>query len=278
MLTKLTNPKKSTHNYINDGLLAFNNLSIAEKEASLGMRANNDPSKGNFAIFTDVFCNSGRISIDGAAGIGQARYNKDLDCNHGRFITRGKGRRTDQSAETGSFHVLPEKLQDSLLAVAKKNGNKSRRHFTAYFCRQQEACAAKAANAIAMKLQSNEKDLINILYLYQKYFSTHCWKTVCQALDKFEKLTSKKDKIECVKEQILIRYLGLGWEEAHHPWSKNKHQYTASELLKHLCEIVIPLQDIKEVPNQALIKLPTWLGSFMLRTKSADLIQLDNGA
>jgi hypothetical protein len=49
-------------------------------------------------------------------------------------------------------------------------------------------------------------------------------------LDEFEKLTSKKEKIECVKEQILISYLGLGWEEAHHPWSKYKHVYTASEL------------------------------------------------
>ena len=39
-------PKKSTHNYINDGILAFNNLPLAEKEASLGMRANNDPSEG----------------------------------------------------------------------------------------------------------------------------------------------------------------------------------------------------------------------------------------
>jgi hypothetical protein len=152
------------------------------------MQANNDPSEGNFATFTDVLCDSGRILIDSAAGIVQARYNKDLDHNHGRFITRGKGRRTDQSAETGSFHVLPEKLQDSLLAVAKKNGNKSRRQFTASLCRQQEAHAAKAANAIAIKLQLTEKDLINILYLYQKYFSPHCWKTVCQALDKFEKL------------------------------------------------------------------------------------------
>ncbi len=68
-----------------------------------------------------------------------------------------------------------------------------------------------------------------------KVWSPRCWKSVCQALDEFEKLTSKKEKIECVKEQILIRYLGLGWEEAHHPWSKNKHIYTASELLKHLC-------------------------------------------
>jgi hypothetical protein len=71
-LTKLTDPRKSTHNYINDGLLVFNNLSAAEKEASLGMRANNDPSEGEFATFTDVLCNSGQISIDSATGICQA--------------------------------------------------------------------------------------------------------------------------------------------------------------------------------------------------------------
>jgi hypothetical protein len=35
--------------------------------------------------------------------------------------------------------------------------------------RQREARAEKAANAIAMKLQSTEKDLINISYLYQKF-------------------------------------------------------------------------------------------------------------
>jgi hypothetical protein len=50
------------------------------------------------------------------------------------------------------------------------------------------------------------------------------------------------------------------------------------ELLKHLCEVVIPLQDVKEVPNQAPIKLPAQPDSFMLGTKSADLIELDNGA
>ena len=280
LLTELTDPKKSTHNYINDGMLAFNNLSLAEKEASLGMRANNDPSEGNFATFTDVLCNSGRISIDSAAGIGQARYNKDLYRDHGRFITRGKGKgtRTDLSAQTGAFHTLPEKLQDSLLAVAKKNGMRSRRQFAVSLRRQREARAAKAANALAMKLQSTEKDLINISYLHQKYFSPRCWKTLHQALDEFEQLTSKKEKIECVKEQILIRYLGLGWEEAHHPWSKNKHTYTASELLKHLCEVVIPLQDTKKVPDQPPIKLPARPDGFTLGTKSADLIQLDDGA
>ncbi len=211
LLTESTNPKKSTHNYTNNGLLAFNNLSAAEKEVSLGMRANNDPSEGNFATFTEVLCNSGQISIDSAAGIGQARYNKDLDCNHGCFVTRGRNRSRDQSTETGAFHALPEKLQDLLLAVGKKNGNKSRKQFTESLRRQRAACAEKAANAIAMKLKSTKKHQINISYLYQIYFSPcSCWKTVQQALDEFKKLSSKKDKTECMKEQILIWYLGLG--------------------------------------------------------------------
>ncbi len=159
LLTELIDPKKSTNNYINNGMLAFNNLSLAKKEASLGMRANNDPTKGNFTTFTDVLCNSGRISIDSVAGIGQARYNQGSQLhNHGRFVTgrKDRGTRTDQSAETGASHMLSEKLKDSLLAAAKKNGNRSRRQFTASLRRQREARAVKAANSIAMKLQSTE--------------------------------------------------------------------------------------------------------------------------
>jgi hypothetical protein len=135
------------------------------------------------------------------------------------FCHKGKEEKENRAVDRHlSFHALPEKLQNSLLAFAKRNGNKLRRQFTALLCRQHEACAEKAANAVAMKLKSTERDLINISFLHQKLFSPHCWKTVCQALGEFEKLTSEKERIECVKEQILIRYLGLGWEEAHHPW------------------------------------------------------------
>jgi hypothetical protein len=92
LLTELTNSKKATHNYIHDRLFAFNNISQTEKDASMGKRANNDPSEGNFATFTDVLCNGGRKSINSAAGIGQARYNKDLNCNHALFVTGQKAR------------------------------------------------------------------------------------------------------------------------------------------------------------------------------------------
>jgi hypothetical protein len=58
---------------------------------------------------------------------------------------------------------------------------------------------------------------------------------------------------------------------------KVKQVYTALELFKHLCEIFIPLQDVKEVPDQPPIKLPAWPDSFTLGTQLADLIQLDDG-
>jgi hypothetical protein len=72
----------------------------------------------------------------------------------------------------GSFHTLPEKLQDSLLAVAKRNSLKSRRHFTASLHQQQAACDEKVSNAIAMKLKSTERDLITMPYLHQQYSPT----------------------------------------------------------------------------------------------------------
>ena len=53
---------------------------------------------------------------------------------------------------------------------------------------------------------------------------------------------------------------------------------TSSQQLKHLCEVIIPLQEVKEVPKQAPIKLPARPDSFTLGTKLADLIQLDDQA
>ena len=50
------------------------------------------------------------------------------------------------------------------------------------------------------------------------------------------------NKLEAVKEKILIRYLGLGIKEAYHPWSKGEHMYTADELLDHLINTIIPLE------------------------------------
>jgi hypothetical protein len=55
-----------------------------------------------------------------------------------------------------------------------------------------------------------------------------------------------------------------------------KKLITTSELLNRLCEVDIPLQDVKEVPSEAPIKLPARPDSYTLGTKPADLLELDD--
>ena len=83
-------------------------MKITDKDvtATLGNRANNDPSEGNFATFIDILCNGGRISIKSAAGIGQSRYNKDMARDHVKFITGRESKVDLLTPELGTFHKL----------------------------------------------------------------------------------------------------------------------------------------------------------------------------
>jgi hypothetical protein len=245
----------------------------------LGKRANNDPSEGNFATFTDVLCTSNRISLGSAAGIGQTRYNKDMNRNHHKLVTGRKYNESEsKELEIGIYHCIHEKLQNSLLASGKRNSKRDRKQLQKSLDEQRAQRAKKIEAGLEKKFEDAERDLITISYFHQQYSSPRCWKTRRQALDEFEKLGSKAEKLKCVREQILIRYLGLGWIGAHHPWSKNKYQYLPAELLKHLCDVVIPLQDTEDVPELPPINLPQHSVNYTMGTKSADLLALYNSA
>ena len=57
-----------------------------------------------------------------------------------------------------------------------------------------------------------------------------------------------------------MRYLGLGIEEAHHPWSENTRSFTSQELLDHLVDKVIPHEKtINNTPENVPSQLPTSL-------------------
>ena len=53
-------------------------VSDADKDACMGMKAVNDPSEAVFTTFTEELSTAGRVGLDGAAGQGQARYNNDM--------------------------------------------------------------------------------------------------------------------------------------------------------------------------------------------------------
>ena len=82
-------------------------------------------------------------------------------------------------------------------------------------------------------------------------------------------LSSEAARLRAVKEQHLIRTLGLGWMQAHHPWSKNGKVYSATHLLINLCSVVIPLAKELIVPDDAPVKLSTAPDLCTLGTLSA---------
>ena len=98
------------------------------------------------------------------------------------------------------------------------------------------------------------------------------------AFDIFNTLTSKAAQYKYVKEQIMIRHLGLGWTEEHHPYSKAGYVYTPAELMEHFLKTVIPLDVTNTVPNETpreLPGLPTQLVKVTLGTKADDCIALN---
>ena len=96
-------------------------MNITDKDvtATIGNRANNDPSERKFATFTDILCNGGQITLESAAGIGQSRYNKDTACDYAQCVTGRESKADLMAPELDTFHKLQEKLQNSLLTFYK---------------------------------------------------------------------------------------------------------------------------------------------------------------
>ena len=75
-------------------------------------------------------------------------------------------------------------------------------------------------------------------------------------MDEFEKITAQSKKNKCVKEQILIVHLGLGFEEAHHPWSRDGYEYYAVEVLEHFVKVFPPHTKKENLPKEAPMEHP----------------------
>jgi hypothetical protein len=74
LLLEVEDPKKATSDYLLNcnGRFSWDKFSTEEKDASIGMRATNDPSESQFATFTKALANGGRI------GMGIVDYQESL--------------------------------------------------------------------------------------------------------------------------------------------------------------------------------------------------------
>ena len=78
---------------------------------------------------------------------------------------------------------------------------------------------------------------------WEQYHSPRCWTTASMEMSVYNQLKSETARLNAVKEQILIRYLGLGCKDAHHPWSSQGVVFNSWHLLNRLVKKVLPMTE-----------------------------------
>ena len=106
------------------------------------------------------------------------------------------------------------------------------------------------------KLDDKGSNFLKNLYLWDQWHNKKCWHTEAEANEQYNVLTSKSAKLKAVKNQLFIRYLGLGWDEAYHAWSCNGIDYKPLHFFRFLVNVDIPLKGEKEVPEEPPVELP----------------------
>ena len=256
---------KATAAYILDGVRSMKNVSDEDKQQNLGRLANNSISESCHASATEGLKTFGRIRLDYSGAMGQSRVNNDLGRGHDAYASRGRVKEVSNKKQgttekkeivLGSFHQLHSKLQNSMLITARITAKKIGQRFNAALKRQEDVKREKMELLLQKKLDDKGSNFLENLYLWDQWHHEKCWHTEAEANEQYNALTSKSAKLKAVKNQLLIRYLGLGWDEAYHAWSCNGVDYTPLHLFRFLVDVVIPLKGEKEVPEEPPVELP----------------------
>ena len=75
------------------------------------------------------------------------------------------------------------------------------------------------------------------------------WMSARAVDNELRKLKSKSAKLSCLKENIRIRTLGLGWKDLAIPWSCNDKDLTPNELANHLKLIIEQQKNVIFLPS-----------------------------
>ena len=184
------------------------------------------------------------------------RYNHEYDRQSGSYVIGREPMAELEIIELVLFHTIHPKLQVSLVSMGKSEFETTYKSYLGAIKCQRTRRAQKKLNTNAKKMIASKKKFKESTWLLQQYNLPCCWNMVWRALIEFAKLPSLTQKLKCVKEQILMRFLGCGWAELHQTWSNNSVSCTVTELLDHLVKIVILLKKVKSVPDEAPFKMP----------------------
>ena len=214
-----------------------------ERRAVLAISASNSVSESLHGASTDFLQVLGTISIPHALAMGQSRTNNNHGNSHKNFITGRKSKKKIDSKkkaylEGTAIHLCPELCQ-SLTVASRYYAPKHRKNMEKWMRWQFETCQINEQTTVETEAAKTGKGNFVALFFFNQSNSPRLWKTVKEAWE--ECLWVRSCRLDVVKYQLRILYIGLVIEEAHHAYSKYGYNYTADELFEHLVETAIPL-------------------------------------
>ena len=87
-------------------------------------------------------------------------------------------------------------------------------------------------------LEDVEDEFIECIIYHRIWDLEACWKTVTDVTTGLRRIKTKSGKIASLKDNIRIRWKGLGWEECEKRWTVLGHELTITKLANRLKELI----------------------------------------
>ena len=258
MLDKMRDPKLAHAKYLSSqgGAKAAAATGAANAQVlgtahadTVGLLATNDMlAEGTFGTFTYTFNRYNNISVDGASGVAQAKVNGDFALKDPQLRKRTEtALRTgweegDHGMGKGLFHNLSEKEQLSLLDMARQQLGAAIARMRSVRAKHDRYWAEKREQARARALEKMLEIYIDAQYYFEMYNSDARSRSAMEVHSNitFLKKTSEARVLNYLKDQILMRVVGLGWGEFKCAWSSSTDASvgTIKTLTEHLLKIL----------------------------------------
>jgi hypothetical protein len=268
-IEQLLDPSKGTFQFMSDsgGEYSCDRSTPELRTTMLGMVAVNDLAESSFAGVTANVQAFGRVGIHGAAAVS--------DVSRNGFLSRPTTRKEMKATKRhGLFHDLPEELKMTAVMAAMEQAPATRVTTNDALIRQREAKRQRDELVKREGLEKASHAYIECLIYHRMYHSDRCWKTAAQVKKVMKSLKLKKDKEAALRDNINMRFKGLGFKEAHTTWSKNGKKKTLPQLQARLIEVLKITKDF-EVPDKPPPKVPQRKEMPLMGTRTNKVIRID---
>jgi hypothetical protein len=271
---EILDPTKATYQYTShsDSDKSYGNISSERETLQLGKMATNDVAESTLGRTTANVQRFGRISLSSAGAISAAKSNGFIQRES---LPPARKKSAVNVKPQGMLFGLRTEVQHAIVLAARLDAQTARKANTDAILAQDTARRKKEELAKDKSMANASEEFIDGMYYWNMYFSKACWKDDFNVVEEnLRKLKSDAKRYHALKENILIRVKGFGWDWCKHPWSKNGKKYTIPQLSAHL-QYIIKEEKVHDIPSEPPLKVPTRVNLPILGTQTHQVQNLD---